>query len=100
MLIKYQWNFRPHTIGFENLLLFSDAIEHLDDDLEDDESNDIVEEDPEPDPGTEEALEYGRFEPPLYKQRYNYALEILKSSWWIQAMSRIVDIGCAGFRIF
>ena len=66
---------------------------------EEEEVDDVNEEDAEPEPGTEEALEYGIFNPPLYKQRYSYALQILKSSQWIQAMSRIVDIGCAGKEI-
>lgn len=38
-------------------------------------------------------MEFGKFVPPLYRQRYSYAYDVLNSPQWCQVMSRIVDLG-------
>ena len=48
-----------------------------------------------PEPGSEAAFEFKAFDPPLYKQRYEVVFDKLKDERWIQAMSRVVDLGCA-----
>ena len=51
--------------------------------------------DQEPGANPEAALEYGKFSPALYRQRYDYALDVICTPMWIQGMVRIVDFGCA-----
>ena len=53
------------------------------------DTGEVEEEDP------ERSVEYSIFKPPLYIQRYNAALEILKDEKWVNVMTRIVDLGCA-----
>ena len=56
---------------------------------ESDEPREEEKEDP------ERTVEYSIFKPPLYIQRYNAVLEVLKDEKWVNVMTRIVDLGCA-----
>lgn len=41
-----------------------------------------------------------KFDPPLYKQRYERALEVLTNKKWQSHIKKVVDFGCAEFGFF